>query len=70
MAGIKNVHLGAGHVASVGVSFFDLERRVEATPQDEERWLAAARPLLSRRIARDVGCRGVHWVHSSPLTCD
>ena len=44
MAGIENVNFGAGHVAPVGFGFFDLERRVKATPQYEERRLVAAQP--------------------------
>ena len=39
---------GAGHVASVRFGLFDLERRVEATPQNKERRLVAAKPLPPR----------------------
>ena len=63
MAGIENVNFGAGHVAPVGFGFFDLERRVKATPQHEQRRLVAAKPRLPCGIAGDVGLVVIEQVH-------
>ncbi len=60
---IKNVDFGAGHVAPLRLSFRDKERRVEATPQYEERRLVATKPFLPCRITDDVGPVVIEEVH-------
>ena len=55
MTGIENVYFGTEYVAPICIGFFDLEGRVEATPQYEEPLLVAAKPLLPCGIASDVG---------------
>jgi hypothetical protein len=63
MTSIENLHFGIGYVAPVCLGFFDLERRVEATPQNQERRLEAAEPLLPRGITGDVGPVVIEQVH-------
>ena len=63
MTSIENVHFGLGYVAAGCLGLFDLERRVEAAPQDQERWLVAPEPLLPRGIAGDVGPVVIEKVH-------
>jgi hypothetical protein len=63
MTSLENVHFGIGHVAAVCLGLLDLERRVEAAPQNQERRLVTAEPLLPRRIAGDVGSVVIKQVH-------
>ena len=53
--GIEDVDLRIGHVAPVGRGFGRLEGRIVASPQDEERRLVAAQPVLPGRVAQPLG---------------
>jgi len=59
----SNVRFGTGHVSLVCLGFFDLERRVETTPQGEGWWRVAAKPLPPRGIGRDVDPVVIEHVH-------
>ena len=55
MTRIENVHFGIGHVPAVCLGLFDLERRVEATPQDQGCGSSRGR-LMCRAGQRAIGC--------------
>jgi hypothetical protein len=54
VAGVEDTHIGARDVPTVRLSLIDLERRVVAAPDDLQRRLVLAEPVLPGRVTRDI----------------
>jgi hypothetical protein len=62
VAGVEDTHLGARDVSAVRPSLLDLERRVVAAPDDLQRRLVLAEPVLPGRVTRDISAVVVEQV--------